>query len=452
MNNTKITVYIVSYNYGKYLGDAIESVLKQTCDNWELFIIDDNSTDMTSEVINLYSDDKRIKVFKTDGIGLASISNLVIDKANGEYVIRLDGDDIFDENILLILNNYLDRNPEYAMVFADYYLIDEFNEIFDQKKSEKIYEKNHIFDIPPNGACTLFRKKLIEKFGGYRVDLGAQDGFDIWSKIKKTYKYGNINLPLFYYRRHSNNLTNNKKRIFQARRKIKQNCIKDDIMKFKPIIAVIPCRKNYDFISDLWKQKINGITLIQRSIEACLNISIFDYIIIACDNTEAKSFLNQYHDQRLHFFNRDQNDTIRSKSIVYTLEKIAKIYDPKLNGITTINYIQTPFVKKETLEESIYTVIMNSADSSVGVEEIKFPLYRRSSHGLQPINLQKNFSSDFEIIYCDTSTSLSTRNKNLKFGSLSGSTIVNFLVSPEECFFIDSERKLKIARVMEEER
>ena len=109
-----ISVYIISHNYARYLEDAIESVLRQTIDNWELLLIDDGSTDETPEIISLYRDHPKINTFKTDGIGLPAACNLALNSANGEYLIRLDGDDIFDENILLILSHYLDHRYHYC--------------------------------------------------------------------------------------------------------------------------------------------------------------------------------------------------------------------------------------------------------------------------------------------------------------------------------------------------
>lgn len=450
-DNPKITVYVVSYNYGKFLGDAIESVLRQTLDNWELLIINDNSTDNTSQVMNLYKGDERVRLFTTSGIGLPAICNLAIKEARGKYLIRLDGDDIFEENILLVLGNHLDNNTETALVFPDYYLIDEFGEVFSLERRQKVYANNHVLNIPANGACTLIRRDIIQKVGGYREDLGAQDGYDLWSKITNKYKCANINLPLFYYRRHGSNLTNNFHRLLDAQRAIKRDSAINKIANHKPITAIIPCRQNYNFCTNLWNQKIKGKTLLQRDIEVCLSSSVFDQLIVGCDNPEAQTIVGLFNDPRLSFFLRDSKDTILSKNLAFTLEKIISPIDLDWNGITVVSYIQTPFVTKETLEEAVFTLIANEADSAFGVEETNSPLYKKGAHGLQPINPRGELSSDFTTIYRECSTALATKNKNLKTGSLTGSSIVNFIVSNEEGFFINSERTLKIAKIIAEE-
>ncbi len=448
MNTPKISVYIPSHNYGKYLGDAIESVLRQSMKDWELIIVDDNSKDNTSEVMNLYQSYPNVSLFRTKGIGLPAVCNLAISKARGEYVIRLDGDDIFDDNILLVLAHYLDNHKEAALVFPDYFLINEYGEVFAQERRERVYSNNHMLDIPPNGACTMIRMSVFSEIEKYREDLGAQDGFDLWTRVIKKHKYSNVNIPLFYYRRHGENLTGDSQRILVARRQIKKDAVTGILVDFRPIIAVIPIRKNFDFIPSLWKEQINGKSLLQRDIEVCLKSNMFDYIVVASDDPEANEVLKSYADPRLKFFLRDTQGTFRSASIVPTLEKIAAKYDPNFLGVTVLRYIQTPFVSAETLEEAITSLAFNDADSASGVEVINTQVFRRRQYGLEPINRLGSFHTDFDVIYRDAMACLATRNRNLKNGSLTGPSIVSFEVSAPECFFMSNPQHLKIAQVI----
>jgi hypothetical protein len=345
-----VSVYVVSHNYGNFLEQAIESVLRQHYEDWELILIDDGSTDHTLEIMRLYAGDPRVRIIKTLGIGLPAVANLALQESKGRYIIRLDGDDLFDENILFVLTSYIERHSEVALVFPDYYLIDEGGEVFAHERRQKITEFSHLTDMPPNGACTLIRKSLLESIGGYREDLGAQDGFDLWAKIRNTYPSMNVNLPLFYYRRHGQNLTNSSYRILAARRQIKKDANAEQLSKYRPILAVIPCRKNYDFCQDLWDVELNGRSLLKRKLEMCLASTLFDKVIVASDTENVLATMATFDDNRLEFFKRDPAETLRSRNIAGTLSRIVQRFDPEVNGITVLCYLPSPFVLLGSLE------------------------------------------------------------------------------------------------------
>ena len=448
MKMPRVTVYIPSHNYGHFVESAIDSVLRQSFDDWELLVIDDGSTDNTAEVLRLYDGHPQISLHYTPGIGLPSVCNYALARARGEYLIRLDGDDLFDENILLVLVNYLERHPDAALVFPDYYLIDEFGDVYAHEQRQRIYEQNHMLDMPPNGACTLIRKSVLDEIGGYREDLGAQDGFDLWSRICDRHGAGNVNLPLFYYRRHGENLTGNSHRILAARRQIKKDAVREKLASHYPVTAVIPCRRNYDFRKDLWSVEINGRSLLEKDIEVCIASELIDRVVVACDNPDAEDVVRRFNDQRLSFFLREPKTTIRSTNIVPTLKEIVRQFDPQLNGITVLRYIQTPFVTTGVLDEAITTLVMNEADSSWGVELIQRKMFRRTAHGLEPLSRESRFTTDFDMIYRDSKTFSATRNRNLLRGTLSGSAVVCFEVSAAESFFINSEQDLEVAGVL----
>ena len=449
MTKPKITVYCISHEYGKFLEQAIESVLRQTTDNWELLLIDNASSDKTASIIEYYQNDPRIRAFRLKENGnLPSVCNFALEKAEGDYIMRLDGDDFLDENILLILGNWLDRNPEHDLVFPDYYLVTESGEVFSHQRREKITEKNHLLDVPANGACTMIRAQKLKAIGGYREDLGAQDGFDLWSKILDHKKFANINLPLFFYRRHGKNMTERASLIQDARRKIMLDAIKDQLENFRPISLVIPCRENYDFRKDVWNASFMNSNLLRHCLCKFISSEMLDQIIVTCDNESVQDVLAEFDDERIIFHLRNQEETIRSAPLAPTLEKALHESDPYKNGTTVVTYCQTPFVSVGTIEEAISTLAMNDADSSLGVELINEPVYRRDSHGLVRVSQNFGFSSDFNQLYQETNCVLATRSRNLTKGSLLGSEKALFIVPTSENFFIDSRQKLEIAEIL----
>lgn len=447
-NHPKVTVYIACHNYGQYVSEAIESVIRQTMTDWELLIIDDNSTDTSPEVIALYADRPEIRTFRTDGIGLPAVCNLALDNARGTYLVRLDGDDILDENALQVLSGYLDRSPEMGLVYPDYFLIDEFGGVFSQFHRQRDPNGNNKLDMPPNGACTMIRKQILLDCGGYRVDLGAQDGFDLWAKVRDHCRMGNVNLPLFKYRRHSRNLTNNSRRILNARRRIKRDAILDRIDAFRPIVAVIPCRRHFEFVEDLWRQELNGASLLERKLKSLIGCDLLDLIVVACDNPSVTDVLDKIDDDRVKFFERAPKNTARANPLPSILEEISENFDPDMKGTTLAAFCQAPFLTSSTIEEVITTLVFNEADTSYGLERLDSQLLRRTPHGLEPINRRSQLQTDGDVIYQESATCFATRNANLLAGEINGRLIANFELSSPENFFIGSEYELRLARLI----
>ena len=258
-------------------------------------------TDETPEVMNLYRGHPRISLHRTEGIGLTAVCNYRAGAGQGQICHPAGWRRCVRPNILLVLGNMLDRDPKLALVFPDYYLVDQFGEVFAQERRELIYATNHMLDLPPNGACTLVRADVLKEVGGYREDLGAQDGFDLWTKVIDKYKSANTNLPLFYYRRHGSNLTTNTQRILSARQRIKQDAAEDRLAAMRPVIGVIPCRRNFDFTPDVWNEEIGGKSLLERDIEVCLSSDLFDHVVVTCDNPEAEKTVGTFPTTRAAF-------------------------------------------------------------------------------------------------------------------------------------------------------
>ena len=144
----KVTVYIPTYNYGRYLAQAVDSVLAQTLGDWELIVINDGSTDNTSEVLEAYRDNPQIRIVDQANKGLNVTNNIALRLARGEYITRLDGDDYMDENLLMILSSTLDSKPEAGLVYPDYYHVDEDGEVIEIVRREKIDDESQLLDLP----------------------------------------------------------------------------------------------------------------------------------------------------------------------------------------------------------------------------------------------------------------------------------------------------------------
>jgi CMP-N-acetylneuraminic acid synthetase len=197
----------------------------------------------------------------------------------------------------------------------------------------------------------------------------------------------------------------------------------------------------------MWNRKINPEkTLLDIAIKTSLSSDVFDKIVVTADMEKIQDILEKYKDPRLVFIFRETKLTIPSCSIVNTIEHVLNELSCTNEGISVLSYTQAPFTTTANLEEAVFTLILNDSDSSFAVEEIHTPLYRRTAYGLTPINNLGDFRSDFDIVYSDASTSLATKNNNIKTGSIWGTKIVNFIIPKEEAFFIHTKRDFEIAK------
>lgn len=108
---SKISVIMPVYNRGDMIGESIESVISQTYHNWEIVIVDSESTDNTPEVCRLYAEkDSRIKYIKKSNEGVSASRNCAIDNAEGEYLFFLDSDDIIHKRLFEVLLDAMEKS------------------------------------------------------------------------------------------------------------------------------------------------------------------------------------------------------------------------------------------------------------------------------------------------------------------------------------------------------
>ena len=108
MQQPLISVLIPFKNTQEFLSECLNSIINQTYTNWELLIIDDNSTDSSYNLVNDYAKkDNRIKLYKNEGYGIINALKLAFSKSNGDYITRMDSDDIMPDIKLETLFNNL---------------------------------------------------------------------------------------------------------------------------------------------------------------------------------------------------------------------------------------------------------------------------------------------------------------------------------------------------------
>jgi glycosyltransferase involved in cell wall biosynthesis len=207
----KVSVVITCYNYARYLSRAIRSAVNQTLDKkeFEIIVIDDASTDETQKVIESFTGWIRPVRLKKN-VGLAEARNEGIKLALGRFVVNLDADDYMDENLLLVESLYLSLNPDWDAISCDYIVVDE-----KERHIKRISAKEK-----PIACGVMFKKDLLYEIGLYDSKFRMLEDEDIRIRFEKKYKIQNIELPLYRYRKHENNMTKNKNLMAKYARKL----------------------------------------------------------------------------------------------------------------------------------------------------------------------------------------------------------------------------------------
>jgi len=195
----KISILINSFNHGEFIEEAIKSVLIQNYvrSGYEIVIVDACSADNTDNVLKKYGSHVKV-VYQTEIPGLAAGCNLGIRACSGEYVVRLDADDLFCQNILLVESLFLDENPEIDFVYPDYFAR---KEGMDRRIRLPKYDPEEIRKRGDFlGGGTMYRRDLFEKCGYYDENMRSIENYELILRLMKDGKKGqHIELPLFIY-------------------------------------------------------------------------------------------------------------------------------------------------------------------------------------------------------------------------------------------------------------
>ena len=208
-----ISVIIPTYNQEMFIGRCLRSLLDQSLkfEDYELIVINDGSNDKTSELLKLYKNEIRI-INNKKNKGLPFSINRGIFEAKGQFVVRVDSDDYVNRDFLYTLHMFLSSNKNMDAVCCDYYLVDDKEKIIARKNSLK----------HPIGCGILFRIENLIKLGLYDESFLVHEDQDLRLRFLKKYKIYRIEVPLYRYRKHETNITNNKNNMRKHYKRLKK--------------------------------------------------------------------------------------------------------------------------------------------------------------------------------------------------------------------------------------
>ncbi len=199
-----ISVLLPVYNGSRYLREALNSILQQTCADFELIIINDGSKDDSADIIASF-EDPRIRYFEQENIGLAATLNRAISLSRGAYLARQDQDDISYPERFEKQLHFLEEHPACGMVGT-------WAEIWQEEEKtgkQHLHPADNatlqfelLFNNPFVHSSLMIRREVFDRVGLYCTDTSRQppEDYEMWSRIARSYEVANIPEVLHVYR------------------------------------------------------------------------------------------------------------------------------------------------------------------------------------------------------------------------------------------------------------
>ncbi|OSZ82627.1 hypothetical protein CAP35_05000 [Chitinophagaceae bacterium IBVUCB1] len=218
-----VSVILLVYNGEKHLKEAIDSILKQTYNNFELIIVDDGSTDSSQQIIQSYTDKRIILHKNASNMGLVNTLNIALPLCKGKYIARMDADDICLPDRLAKQVAYLNDNSDVIMIDSIMEYIDESGHRLNKYNSTSNSPVAIKYSLPYSnvlGHSSIMMRR--EPYIRYRYRHTDFEDYDLWLRlINDGYKIHKLPEPLLLYRIHNNSYTisnnRNKKRNYHIR-------------------------------------------------------------------------------------------------------------------------------------------------------------------------------------------------------------------------------------------
>jgi glycosyltransferase involved in cell wall biosynthesis len=208
----RTSVIIPVYNGEKYVAAAIDSVRAQTCEDWELVIVDDGSTDGTAAVLARYAADPRIRVSHQENQGPAASRNRGVVLSEAETVAFLDADDLWVRSYLARMMGALTANPSAAAAFAGWQYVDESGHPLPQaiipsasqarQLHEELLWRNAL--VP---SAVVVRREAIIACEGFDTELVILEDWDMWLRLLARGPFVAVPERLVWYRTHGENMS-----------------------------------------------------------------------------------------------------------------------------------------------------------------------------------------------------------------------------------------------------
>lgn len=240
----RVSVIMPVYNGEKYIRDSVNSILKQTYQDFELVIINDGSTDRTKFIIDQYAETyPKVKVFHCEHKGVSAAANFGMENSTGEYIARLDSDDKAVPERLAVQVKFLDEHPDIDLAgsyFKAFHVNGRVQDIVIATSNEEL--QRILPQYNQMGHSTIMmRRSVLDKVGMYDTSFTLAEDYEFYLRVIEKGKIANIPQFLVYYRFHpeqaTTRSTETQKAGERARQMARERKKKAEVVIPAPVIA-----------------------------------------------------------------------------------------------------------------------------------------------------------------------------------------------------------------------
>ena len=197
--STLVSVIVAAHNEERYLGRCLRSLLAQRFERsrYDVIVIDDASTDRTSAVLATFGDSITVLRNETN-LGLPASLNRAITSTHSKFIVRVDADDYVNSAFLDVMYMFLADNPQFDAAACDYLLVDDREEVISRRDAVK----------EPIACGIMFRTEQLIDIGLYDESFLRHEDRDLRLRFLDRYTIHHVPLPMYRYRRHEDNITN----------------------------------------------------------------------------------------------------------------------------------------------------------------------------------------------------------------------------------------------------
>jgi len=208
-----VSVIIPTYNRAHLIGRAIQSVLNQTYQNFEVIVVDDGSTDNTEEIVKGFNDSRICYIRHSENRGASATRNAGIEGAHGEYIAFLDSDDEWlPEKIKRQMQAFERSDPQVGVIYTGAIFVNQHGEAIagyeaPELRGSVLRELLISNQIRGGGSSVVAKRDHLNRIGGFDEALPACEDWDLWLRLARICQFDFVDAPLVRIYIHGNQIT-----------------------------------------------------------------------------------------------------------------------------------------------------------------------------------------------------------------------------------------------------